>query len=83
MFSVSLLDIENASVLSKEMASCVVLPGEEGEVSILDFHQSIISCLKNGVIRIDNRKPIHIKRGIAMTRGTELSILVEIERGNP
>lgn len=77
MFNVSLLDIEKGSVVFKEMVSCVVLPGEEGELSILDFHQSIIACLKNGIIRIDNAMSIHIKRGIARMQGTELVIMIE------
>ena len=76
MFKVSVLDIQTASIIFQGKASSVILPGEEGELSVLDFHQSIISCLKDGMIRIDNT-PIAIKRGIARMQGEELCILVE------
>lgn len=76
MFKVVVLDIETASPIFQEIASNVVLPAEEGELSILDFHQSIISCLKEGMIKIDNA-PIAIKKGIAKMQGDELVILVE------
>ncbi|MBU3933422.1 MAG: hypothetical protein KKH11_01995 [Candidatus Omnitrophica bacterium] len=77
MFRVSLLDIQRASLVCREVASCVVLPGEEGEFSVLDFHQPIVSCLKEGVVKIDEKQPVPIKRGIARMEGNELFILVE------
>ena len=77
MFKVSVLDIKTASPIFQELVSSVVLPGEEGELSILDFHQSIISCLKDGMIKIDNTPPIAIKSGIAKMQGDELVVLVE------
>lgn len=77
MFRVSILDIKTAELIFREMVSSVVLPGEEGEFSILDFHQPIISCLKDGVIRIAERSPIPIRKGIARMERNELSILVE------
>ena len=77
MFRASVLDIETASVVFREMASSVVLPGEEGEFSVLDFHQPIVSCLKEGVVKIDEKQSVAIKRGIARMEGNELVILVE------
>ena len=77
MFKVSVLDIKTAEPVFREMASSVILPGEEGEFSILDFHQPLISCLKDGMIKIDEKSPIHIKKGIARMEGNELSILAE------
>ncbi len=77
MFKVSVLDIKTASSIFQELVSQVVLPGEEGELSIMDFHQPIISCLKDGVLRIDNIPPIAIKSGIASMQDNELVILVE------
>ncbi len=79
MFRALILDIETASVVLREMAASVVLPGEEGEFSVLDFHQPIVSCLKEGVVKIDEKQPIPIKRGIARMEGNELVILVERE----
>ena len=77
MFKVSVLDIKTASTIFRELASIVVLPGEEGELSILDFHQPIISCLKDGMVKIDNITPMVIKSGIASMKDNELVILVE------
>ncbi|MDD5128482.1 MAG: hypothetical protein PHO40_02385 [Candidatus Omnitrophica bacterium] len=77
MFKVSVLDIKTASSIFQELVSQVVLPGEEGELSIMDFHQPIISCLKDGLIRIDNTPPIFIKSGIASMQDNELVVLVE------
>jgi len=84
MFSVSILDIEKAESVFKELVYCVVLPGEEGEFSVLDFHQSIISCLRQGVIKIDAQKPvdIKIKEGIAGMNGNELTVLIKQVKKN-
>ena len=80
MFNVSVLHIEKAEFIFEEMASCVVLPSVEEELAILDFHQSIIACLKEGVIRIDaqNSISIKIKKGIAGMRGNKLTVLVSL-----
>jgi len=77
MFKLSMLDINTAAPIFQEMVSAVVLPGEEGELSILTFHQPIISCLKEGKIRIDSHAPMMIKGGIAKMQGDELVVLVE------
>jgi len=79
MFSVSILDLKKTVLIFEELVSGIVLPGEEGELSILDFHQPIISRLKKGVIKIDAEKPvfIKIKEGIAGMNGKELVVLVE------
>jgi F0F1-type ATP synthase epsilon subunit len=77
MFKVSVLDIKTASTIFQKLVSLVVLPGEEGELSILDFHQPIISCLKDGMIKIDNIPPMVIKGGIASMQDNELIVLVE------
>lgn len=77
MFKVSVLDIKTASTIFQKLVSVVVLPGDEGELSILDFHQPIISCLKDGMIKIDNIAPMDIKGGIASMQDNELIVLVE------
>jgi len=76
MFEVSVFDIKTASLLFKDNASSVVLPGEEGEITALDFHQSFIATLKKGSIRIDLLN-IAVKSGIAGMKNNELSIFVE------
>jgi len=77
MFSVNIYDIKTTTAIFKERAFCVVLPGEEEEFSILDFHQSVVSCLKEGIVKIDGKHSIHIKKGIARMDNNELSILIE------
>ena len=77
MFSVSILDIETAAVISQGTAYSVVLPGEEGELSIFDFHQEMVSVLKKGVIRIDETPMVQIERGIVRVDQNQLIILVE------
>ena len=79
MFQVSVLDTKKAMLIFEKLASGIILPGEEGELSILDFHQPIISCLKKGVIKIDVEEPvfIKIKKGIVGMNGKELVVLVE------
>jgi len=59
------------------MVSCVVLPGEEGELAIMDFHQPIIAYLKEGYIRVDDKIIWHIKRGVARSQRNELIVLME------
>lgn len=77
MFKVSVLDIKTTTTIFQKLVSVVVLPGDEGELSILDFHQSIISCLKDGMVKIDNTPPMAIKGGIASMQDNELIVLVE------
>ncbi len=79
MFQISVIEIKNARTIFENLALGARLPGEEGELSILNFHQPIISCLREGVIKIDAEKPffISIKKGIAGMNGSELVVLVE------
>lgn len=77
MFKVSILDVEKTQPIFRDMAVSVVLPSEEGELSVLDFHQPIVCCLKKGLVKIDEKKPIPVKRGIAMMKSSELVVLVK------
>jgi len=76
MFKVSLLDIKSASVLFEDFVQCVILPGEEGELSVFDFHQAMLVKLKKGTITID-REHVLIRKGIAKMLNNELTILAE------
>lgn len=76
MFKVSILDIKDASLIFQDNASTVILPGEDGEMTILDFHQSFVTTLKKGKIKIDD-KNMRIKSGIAGMKYDELSILID------
>jgi F0F1-type ATP synthase epsilon subunit len=54
----------------------VMLPTEEGEVCVLDFHQSFLMRLKKGVIHLPDRRTA-IKDGIAFMKSNSLKIFVE------
>ncbi len=77
MFKITVLDITKAESLYEGLASCAIIPGADGELSILDFHQSMVACLEEGLIRIDEKKAIAIKRGVAKAEKNQISILVE------
>lgn len=72
-------------------AHMVVMPGLDGEFSILDFHQSVLYRLRRGIIKIqpelgihkfqeeeEEEKMFHIKDGLARFSGNSLLILCEI-----
>jgi len=77
MFKVAVLDINTATAIYKELVSMVVLPGEEGEFTVLDFHRPIISVLKDGLVKINNQSSIAIKGGVAKMENNELVVLAE------
>ena len=64
----------------------VVLPGEDGELSVLDFHQPCIARLKAGRIKVrsgnvkqgtQRQEDFVIARGVARVGIHGLSILIE------
>jgi F0F1-type ATP synthase epsilon subunit len=62
-------------------AEQAILPGEDGEFSVFDFHQPCLCSLHRGQIRIKckNKKEyvrFFIKRGLARATGMELIIIV-------
>lgn len=77
MFKVSILDIAKAAPIFDDLVSCIVLPGADGELSLMDFHQSLVACLQQGTIRIDDKKIITIKKGIARAEKNKVSVLIE------
>ena len=77
MFPISILDTKTTATILRGMASCVVLPGEEGQLAVMDFHQSVVACLKEGIIKVDDAHSIRIKKGIARMEGNELYVLAE------
>jgi len=58
----------------------VILPGEDGEMAILDFHQTIVTRLKQGemVMQLDDLswRVLEIKAGIAKFHHNELVVLI-------
>jgi len=56
-----------------------VLPGEDGEFSVLDFHQPFLYRLRSGFINLKEAKAenrIRIKDGVARMLGNELVICI-------
>lgn len=74
MFKLSIFDQERK--LYDAMASEVRLPGEMGEVAVLDFHAPMITLLRAGHIVVDG-KLLPIRKGIARVDANALFVLVE------
>ena len=60
----------------------IVLPGEDGELSVLDFHQACLYSLRQGQIktlhaRKDQDRRFFIKSGMALVSWGAVDILVE------
>ncbi len=68
-------------IYSRNDAREVVLPGDEGELSIMDFHQPLICRLTEGNVKILSSQKIDfikIKDGVAHMEGNTLKIMAEI-----
>lgn len=75
--------LEPKKTLYQGNACEVILPGEEEEISIMDFHQKSLFRLKEGVLRIRSQvgKPevrIIIKDAVANMRGNELIVMCRV-----
>jgi len=75
MFKVTLLTPKKELYVG--LALKVILPTQEGEITVLDFHQPILSRLAAGVVSVDDRWLFRIKDGIAQMSGLELLGIVE------
>lgn len=58
-------------------ATTVFLPGDLAEFEIMDYHVPIVSLLRPGVVLIDTRVAIEIKKGMVKFDNNECMILVE------
>jgi len=75
MFKVTLLTPQEELYVG--LALKVILPTEDGQLTILDFHQPLLSRLAKGTVSIDDRWVFPIKDGIAKMSGFELVGIVE------
>lgn len=66
------------TVIFEGQSKSVLLPGSEGEFEILDFHRSLMSRLKEGVIVVDNYKEYRIRGGVATMSKQQLLAIVDI-----
>lgn len=63
----------------------VVLPGSDGEFTVMDFHQPCLYSLRAGQIKVlkglsrggDNIAKFPIKRGVASVIGNRVSVIIE------
>ena len=55
----------------------VLLPGEDGELSVLDFHQPFLYRLRKGYIQLQPHRHFLIKDGVAKMQNNQLIIMVE------
>lgn len=76
MFKVTILTPKEELYVG--LAQEVILPTEEGELTILDFHQPVVSRLGPGTIYIDDRWSFKIRDGIAKMSGFEFVGIVQI-----
>jgi F-type H+-transporting ATPase subunit epsilon len=74
--------LESKGAIWEGQAKQVILPAEEGDVSILDFHQPFLMKLKTGVISAEpraanNKQRFAIKHGLAFMKSDTLKVFVE------
>jgi F0F1-type ATP synthase epsilon subunit len=69
--------LEAKEIIYEGRAKKVILPADDGDVCILDFHQPFLYRLRGGVIQIDDSVSIPIKDGVARMRGNELVVMGE------
>lgn len=76
MFELTIYDIKTTATVFKQAVSNVVLPSEEGQLSVWDFHQSMIASLKEGQIEVDKKKLMSIKSGVVRAGNNQLVVFV-------
>jgi len=59
------------------LALKVVLPTEDGQITVLEFHQPLLTRLQRGIISIDDRWLFNVRDGIARISGFELMGIVQ------
>jgi F0F1-type ATP synthase epsilon subunit len=77
MFKLTIYDIKTTATIFKELVSNVVLPSQDGQLSVWDFHQPMIASLKEGKIEVDKNNLVSIKNGVARAGNNELVIFVK------
>lgn len=72
----SVYDIKTTSSIFKKTVSKVVLPGEDGQLSVWDFHQPMVVSLEKGKIEVDEKEHIFIEEGVAKMQSNELVLMI-------
>ena len=68
--------LEPKKAIWQGMSKKVILPAEEGEMCVLDFHQPFVVRLKKGNISFLD-KQIPVKDGIAFMRANNLVVFAQ------
>jgi len=61
----------------------VILPGLDGEFSVLDFHQPFLYRLRKGIIKVQEKEKsekemlFNVRDGLARFRGNDLLVMKE------
>ena len=76
MIKVNIITSEKA--LYTGTAKYVILPSTSGEITILAFHQPLVSRLTQGPIKIDKNWILMIKDGLAGFDGDTLEVIAEL-----
>ncbi len=58
------------------LTGSTILPGEDGEVTVLDFHEDFLLRLTQGSVRIDN-KELFVNDGLAKFKDNNLVLFVD------
>ena len=64
-------------VLYEGEARSVLVPGDQGEFELLDYHAPIISLLRHGQVVVDWERRIPVEKGIVRFDRDECVVLVE------
>ena len=79
------LILDGREVIYKGEICQAVMPGRDGEFSVMDFHQPFLYRLRKGIVKIKENdeqlagRLISIKDGLAKFNGNSLLILAEKE----
>ncbi|MBN2831216.1 MAG: ATP synthase epsilon chain [Candidatus Omnitrophica bacterium ADurb.Bin205] len=68
--------LEPKGAIWEGMANQVMLPAEEGQMCVLDFHQPFVVRLTSGSIAFADMK-IAVKDGIAYMRSNSLTVFAQ------
>ena len=77
--------LEAKKVIYEGNSPEVILPGADGEIAVLDFHQAFLYRLRTGFVRIKGGEfspeatQVRIKKGLARMLRDELVIMVEAD----
>ncbi len=75
---ISVLFITPQRVIFEGHCQSVTLPGEEGELQVLSFHKDFLSRLLPGIVSIDDKEGIAIKRGVVKAERNTLVVIAEL-----